>query len=1031
MNYLPLRARRWLIGIAAALLVFTVAGFWIAPPIIKAQAEKKLSETLGRHVTIGQVRLNPYALSVTLERFDIRTPDERGSFAGWDRLYVNADAFGSLFGEWVVSAIELDGFHAAVAVERDGSFNFSDILKKLSPATPAAAETPTPPARPVRIGRLAVTGAQLDFADLSRRLPFRTVIGPVAFTLTDFRTAGERGAPYQFAAVTETGEKLMWKGSLRAEPFRSQGEFSVENLALPKYAPFYADLVRADLLEGKLSVQGRYEIDLDPAKRVLRLQEGGMQLRTLRVAERDSTTAVLELPALDVAGVVADAVAMKVSIARIGLQGGRVAAQRDAAGTINLLRLLPPPAEDPVSAPAASAAPAGAKLPDFSLGELAIENFTLEFEDQAAPRPAHLSLGGVMVSLKNFSLADHATMPLQASFTWAPQGTVRVEGTVELKPQIHASVKTVAAGFEILPLSPYLEQFVNVRLTQGAVSATLETGVTLTDGAAPAVTASGDIAVEKFALVDGVRSEPLAGFGRVVLTGLQAATTPQLSLTLAEVAISGPYARVVVAEDKTINLAAVAKSEPAPATATPTPAPAAQAAPAVPSVEIGRIVIDGGDFSFTDRSLQPGVHMALQEFAGTVTGLSSAHPGQGQIDLKTIVDGAGPIAISGRLDPLAARKFVDLKVDVKNVDLTPLSPYSGKFAGYELARGQLNVDVAAKLDDRKLDLTNVVTVNQFTFGTATNSPDATGLPVRLGVALLKDSDGRIVLDVPVQGSLDDPEFRIGRVVWRVISNLLVKAATSPFTLLGSMFGGGGDELAYQDFSPGGSDLQAAELSKLATLIKALNNRPGLNLGIEGSYDRAADSYAVQRLKLTDMVRRKIWEEQRATDSNIAPPEQLVITPEQQAAILKKLFDEKFPPGTTFGTPLPTPPAVVTPPAPPQGFFKRLIAWLTFKAQREQRAAQRENARLTAEHEQAVAAAKATGLPLEEMTGRLAETVEVTSDDLQMLADTRARRVRDYLATEGQIAADRLFISKPKDPSAASAGKGPRVFLELQ
>ncbi len=441
-------------------------------------------------------------------------------------------------------------------------------------------------------------------------------------------------------------------------------------------------------------------------------------------------------------------------------------------------------------------------------------------------------------------------------------------------------------------------------------------------------------------------------------------------------------------------------------------------------------MITDGDFSFADRSLEPNVRMGINQFGGTITGLSSAHLAKADVDLKGMVDGAGPVSISGKLDPLGAVRSLDIKVDYKNVDLLPLSPYTGKFAGYELARGKLVVDTKVSVEGNKLTSTNVITLHQFTFGAATNSPDAVHLPVRLGVALLKDLDGNIVIDVPVEGRIDDPDFHIGKVVWRVIGNLLAKAATSPFSLLGSMFGGGGDELAYQEFTPGGHDLLPTERPKLDTLVKALTNRPALSLGLEGSYDAAADTYALKRQKFAELVRRQVWEAQHAINPNIAPPDKLEITPEANAAMVKKLFDAQFPPGTKFGTPLPPAPTVAAPPPPPPpGFFRSVVNFITLKDQREKHAVKKENAKLAAEHEKAVVAAEATGLPLDEMTGRLAETMVVNDDDLRALAAARALRVRDELINVGHIAADRLFLSQGAD--ATKQNKGPRVFLSLQ
>jgi hypothetical protein len=297
---------------------------------------------------------------------------------------------------------------------------------------------------------------------------------------------------------------------------------------------------------------------------------------------------------------------------------------------------------------------------------------------------------------------------------------------------------------------------------------------------------------------------------------------------------------------------------------------------------------------------------------------------------------------------------------------------------------------------------------------------------------LKDLDGKIVVDVPVEGSLDDPSFRISKVVWRVIGNLLTKAAVSPFSLLGSMFGGGGEELSFQEFTPGATAPLPAEAQKLETLMKALTNRPGLNLGIEGSFDAAADAYALKQQKLADLIRRQIWEARRAADANISPPAQLATTPEERGAILKQLFDAKFPPGTEFGTPLPKPPAVAPPPpAPAPGLMKRVVNIVTFQGMRQRRSAEKEQAKTAEELKNATAAAVAGGLPPEVMTARLADTMEVNDDDLRALAMARATQVRDCLLTTGKIASERLFLAKLSAEASVKKNQGPRVFFELQ
>ena len=181
--------------------------------------------------------------------------------------------------------------------------------------------------------------------------------------------------------------------------------------------------------------------------------------------------------------------------------------------------------------------------------------------------------------------------------------------------------------------------------------------------------------------------------------------------------------------------------------------------------------------------------------------------------MNALIDGVGPASITGTINPFSGTQTNDIKVSVKDMDLTPASPYSGRFAGYRIAEGKLNLDLAYELVGKKLQSKNVITLDQFTFGEKVDSPDATHLPVRLGIAILKDREGKIVLDVPIEGSLDDPKFRIGKVVWRAIVNILVKVATSPFSLLGALFGGGGEELGYQDFAAGSADVDGGRHQK--------------------------------------------------------------------------------------------------------------------------------------------------------------------------------------------------------------------------
>jgi hypothetical protein len=264
-------------------------------------------------------------------------------------------------------------------------------------------------------------------------------------------------------------------------------------------------------------------------------------------------------------------------------------------------------------------------------------------------------------------------MPVHLSFAWAPKGAVRVDGTVTLKPGIKANLKTDVSALEILPLSPYLEEFVNARITQGAVSASASVRASMASGQ-PAVALDGDVSVENFGLVDAAHDRELAGFSRLALTGLKLGTAPQLAASVRQVDVVGPYVRVRANADRSLNISSLVMHPESP----PAGRPAGAAAPApAPTIEVGSVAISGGEFSFSDQSVEPNVQFSLSGFGGTISGLSSESVAWADVGLKGMVAGAGPVEITGKLDPLGAHKYVGLKVDVRNVDLVPLSPYLG------------------------------------------------------------------------------------------------------------------------------------------------------------------------------------------------------------------------------------------------------------------------------------------------------------------------------------------------------------------
>lgn len=1087
MGYLRRKKHPWrnglLIAAVAAPVLYALVGFLVIPPIVKSRAERQLSATLNRPAHIAKVRLNPFTLALTVEGFEVRERDGPETFLGWERLFVNFEASSLWSDEWRFATIELDVPRGRVVAGQDGTLNFSDLLESGGPAP----DTPTGPTetagasaatKPIHIAHLVLNRARLEFSDEGRAQPFATTLGPVSLVVRDFRTVSEVNAPYTFEAVTESGEKLSWRGGIRSAPFRSRGELTVSNIVLKKYAPYYAERSGLDIANGLLTVHGRYDFNFDAQARVIRLLDGALELRDLEVVERATGAKLLELPRAEIKGATADGIALSADVREVAAVGGRLRLRREKDGSINLLTLLRPPAgESAATTPSPSrvgggdaeagratigptvASAAGAESPQLTIGEVAVREFAFEFEDQVPATPAQLGAERVHFSLKDFTLAEGASMPLQLALDWAPAGAVRLNGSIALRP-VAADLQLELDGFSLPPLNPYLEEHIDARLAQGLVSLGGRARVETPSGGGPATSFSGQTWLERFSVVEGAEAREVGGFSDLVISGIEFATAPRLRARAAEVNLTSPKVAVVVNPDRTLNLARLAKKPGATSAAGPSTNPELELAGTVaaegdrPMLEVDRVVVSGGNFSFRDDSIAPRVELALTEFGGTIAGLSSTNPGRGEVDLTAKV-GTAPVAIAGRLDPLAADPSVDLKADFMDIDLRPLSPYSGRYAGYELARGRLTLDVRARLEARQLDTANVVTLDDFTFGAATNSPEATKLPVRLGLALLKDREGVAVIDLPVQGNLDDPEFRVGRVVGRVFGNILAKAATAPFALLGALIpgGGGGEDLGWQDFLAGQSAVTDEGARKLEALAKALQERPSLRLGISGGFAPAADRAALRRSKFESSLRTSWRERALAADPRREIPADAPIPEAELPATVKYVFDRRFPPGSELGTPLPpAPPILARPPPEDRHWVKKVVDWVLNSEDRRAIAFRREQEEIQRRYLEEAQKVVEAGLPVDIMLERLAGQVTVDDAELTELAVARLAAVRDFLVQRGigleRIeVADATLAALPEEPaatesdaaesqadaapSAERAPAAPRVTLELR
>jgi hypothetical protein len=470
------------------------------------------------------------------------------------------------------------------------------------------------------------------------------------------------------------------------------------------------------------------------------------------------------------------------------------------------------------------------------------------------------------------------------------------------------------------------------------------------------------------------------------VAGVDFATDPA-ALAIGEVSLSQFYSRLAVNADATLNLheIVVSPSEGGSAPASDATAgsqsvadagatavasvasPDAGAAPVAASerpmpVRIDKVTLQGGTVDFTDKLVKPNFATSLREVGGRLSGLSTDEGSTADLDLKAKLEDIAPLEISGKVNPLSKELAVDIKVAFHDIDVSPLSPYSGKYVGYTISKGKLFLDLQYTIAKRQLQASNTLFVDQLTLGDRVDSPTATKLPVRLALALLTDRKGEIHIDLPMHGSLDDPKFSVGHIILETLENLVMKAVTAPFALLGSLFGKG-EDLSSIEFDAGRATLGPTGAAKLQTLVKALSDRPGLRMDISGYIDAARDAEGLRKVRFERKLKAEKLKELSGQGVAVeASVDDLTLEPQEYARFLELAYKhESFPkPRNMFGI--------------------------------------------------------ARDLPGPEMEKLMLTHLTVADDDLRTLAQQRADDVRDRLTKAG-IAGERLFVVEGKGLAA--------------
>jgi flagellar motor protein MotB len=765
------------------------------------------------------------------------------------------------------------------------------------------------------------------------------------------------------------------------------GALEIKRLVFNKYAPYYQEKILFNIEEGDLDLSTNYQYSKKDKDTITKLSGLSISLKTLKLRKRDEQESFVDIPSLTVQNTGIDLYQKEFSVGDFSTQKGTLLIRRLKDGKLNLQSLFPEHAKKEQKQekqeerqPQEKTEQAG-KSWLVKVGKVSVDDYTIRTVDLTPAEPVTLMVDEFRLRANNLSTAEGQKGSAALSLRFNQKGNISMEGGIGITP-VSADLKVSLKNIELKPLQSYFTDKIKVTVTEGALSTSGNMVLGYSDQKELRTTYSGEAALNNLSTIDKQDAQDVLKMESLAFNDLRFDSNP-FALDVKGIALSNFYARLLMHPDGTFNLQQIlgggggkkeapAKKEP------PLPPPEKKAEEPPRNIKIGSVTLHEGRIDFSDQSVTPEFSLKLTEMGGRVSGLSSEESTLADMELRTKLNDYAPLEITGKVNPLKKDLFVDLKVRFKDMDLSPATPYSGKYVGYTIEKGKLSFDLSYLIDKRKLDSKNVIFLDQFNLGDRVESPHATKLPVKLAIALLKDRSGQIKLDIPVSGSLDDPKFSVWGIILKILVNLIAKAATSPFALLGAIFGGG-EELSYIEFDYGMSLVTEPNQKKINTLIKALSDRPALKLDIEGHVDLERDREGLKQLFFQRKLKAEKLKEVAKKGQPVVPVDEVKIEPPEYPQYLKLAYkEEKFPkPRNILGM--------------------------------------------------------AKDIPVPDMEKLMLTHIEIKESDLRSLANQRGMSVKDAISKSGKVEPERIFILEPKSLSAEKKEKlkDSRVELKLK
>ncbi|MFP4037370.1 MAG: DUF748 domain-containing protein, partial [Desulfobacteraceae bacterium] len=590
----------------------------------------------------------------------------------------------------------------------------------------------------------------------------------------------------------------------------------------------------------------RAEITTTPPQPDIRVNELELGLKRVLLGFAGAERPALDIDRVSASGGSVDLGGRSAFLGRLEAASGVLDVIRQTNGTLNLPRLFDASGFTGDTEVQKESTQEKAAPWDIYLEAFGLRDFAARLTDKKVKTGSPVTeVEDIALSLSKFD--GKSTFPFEASLRVKQGGVIRASGNIDpASPAVEASV---AVKDLLLPLArPYLAQVAPLTLKSG----TLSTSGSFNHKQADGMNYRGEVLIADLEVIENSTSDIMLGWSRLKTPEMRLALNPN-ELLVDSLDLVGLKTKLIISEGGKVNVVEVFESGEEPRAQKPTQQESGNPFP----VNIRRATIDKSLLHFADFSLTPQFETRIHELKGVIKGVSSSLETRTRVSLDGRVDRYGSSTIEGEINFFDPREFTDISMIFNNIEMANFTPYSGKFVGRKIDGGRLSLDLQYLIEDSRLESRNKIVIDTLILGEKVESPDALNLPLGLAVALLKDSNGIINIGLPITGSLDDPEFSYGQLVWQAITNLIKKIVSSPFQALGELLGAEDETLDKVLFPAGSSAIPPAEQEKLDNLIKALKERPELKLVVTGRYDTEADGLELRKRQIRRALAEKM------------------------------------------------------------------------------------------------------------------------------------------------------------------------------